>query len=141
LPKLVRDLTNGRIKDQDRCHLDPDIDVSSLKVRMKNWRGAFGQVGRAQGHLARNGVGPGDLSLFWGLYRAVTLQNLTWIYTGKAVHAIFGWLQVDEICVEPAALWKKYPWLKKQPHLGAGWPSSNTLYLSRENLALPGIRF
>jgi hypothetical protein len=44
--QLVFDLTRGRIAADRPCHLDPDLDASSL-VRQPGWRGAFGQVSAA----------------------------------------------------------------------------------------------
>jgi hypothetical protein len=98
LPEMVRDLARGSIGLRDKCHLDPDIDRTVLRSRRKGWRGALGQVGRAQSHLARGRIQPGDMFLFWGLFRPVSKQDRTWQYAGPAVHAIFGWLQVDEVC-------------------------------------------
>jgi hypothetical protein len=47
---------------------------------------AFGQAGAAEGHLRNNGVGPGDLFLFFGLYAA----------PGEAPHhRLFGWMRVE----------------------------------------------
>jgi Nucleotide modification associated domain 3 len=95
--QLVSDLTRGRIAADRPCHLDPDLDAKSL-VRQPGWRGALGQISAAQSHLANNGVGVGDVFLFWGLYRrAVRCQKGTWTFTGSAEHRLFGWLQVDEV--------------------------------------------
>ena len=94
---LVTDLTKGRITREHACHLDPDLDAGALP-RLAGWRGALGQVSTAQTHLANNRIAPGDLFLFWGLFRAADRNGGgRWHFTGPAEHRIFGWLQIDEI--------------------------------------------
>ena len=70
VPALVADLTKGKVAPGRNCHLDPDIDPTHCS-RQSGWRGALGQDGAAQGHLAKQQVQPGDLFLFWGLFRPV----------------------------------------------------------------------
>jgi len=139
--ELVSDLTRGRVAADRPCHLDPDIDAGSL-VRQPGWRGALGQVSAAQSHLSNNSVGRGDVFLFWGLYRpASRSQSGSWGFTGQAEHRLFGWLQVEEVLAvgeDPLSAQSRYPWLQAHPHLAAGWPANNTVYVARERLALPG---
>jgi Nucleotide modification associated domain 3 len=138
---LVSDLTRGRIAADRPCHLDPDLDASSL-VRQPRWRGALGQVFAAQSHLSNNDVGIGDVFLFWGLYQpAVRSQTGSWSFAGIAEHRLFGWLQIDEVLTigeDPLPVLTSYPWLRSHPHLATGWPANNTVYVARERLALPG---
>lgn len=139
--ELVSDLTRGRITADRPCHLDPDLDDSSL-VRLSGWRGALGQVSAAQSHLSNNGVGQGDLFVFWGLYRpAVRSQTGIWSFAGRPEHRVFGWLQIAEVITvgeDPSPALKQYPWLRSHPHLAGIWSANNTVYLARERLALPG---
>ena len=141
--ELVTDLTKGRIAADHRCHLDPDLDPGSLP-RQPGWRGALGQVSTAQTHLANNSIAPGDLFLFWGLYRAANRNAAgRWQFTGDAEHRIFGWLQIDEILTigeDPAPALASRPWLASHPHLATGWSGNNTVYVARNELSLPGIR-
>ena len=138
---LVSDLTKGRIDGERPCHLDPDLDARTL-ARPPGWRGALGQVSAAQSHLSNNCVGPGDIFLFWGLYRpAVRSQSGSWVFSGKAEHRLFGWLQVEDVLAigeDPAPALRSYPWLKSHPHLACGWPPDNTVYVSRERLEVSG---
>jgi hypothetical protein len=140
--ELVSDLTRGRIAADRPCHLDPDIDASSL-VRKPGWRGALGQVSAAQTHLSNNGVGQGDIFLFWGLYRPATRsQKGSWKFDGMAEHRLFGWLQIDEaltIGEDPSTVLTRYPWLRSHPHFATGWPANNTVYIAREKLVLRGL--
>jgi len=139
--ELVSDLTRDRVAADRPCHLDPDLDASSL-ARLPGWRGALGQVSAAQSHLSNCGVCRGDVFLFWGLYRpAVRSPVGSWTYGGTAEHRLFGWLQVDEILAvgeDPLSALKSYPWLRSHPHLATGWPANNTVYVAREQLAVPG---
>jgi hypothetical protein len=86
LPILVGDLTAGAIGPNKACHLDPDISFHSRAIRLAGWRGALGQIGSAQSHLANNGVGPGDIFLFWGLFCEIALREDKWRYVGKQHH-------------------------------------------------------
>jgi hypothetical protein len=141
IAEFVSGLTGGRIAGDRPCHLDPDVDAGSL-TRQPGWRGAFGQVSAAQSHLANSGVGPGDVFLFWGLYRpAVRSESGSWVFAGKVEHRLFGWLQVDEVLAvgeDPSSALRRYSWLKSHPHLANGWSTNNTVYVARERLAFPG---
>jgi hypothetical protein len=108
------------------------------------WRGAFGQVGRAQTHLNNQGVCEGDLFLFFGLFRNAHVQDGRWRFKGAREHSIFGWLQIDKIVHvggDPAETLRAYPWLENHPHTDPSddWPQSNTIYIARERLALDGL--
>ncbi|MFW6094707.1 MAG: hypothetical protein ACODAC_12095 [Pseudomonadota bacterium] len=139
LAVAVADLTRGRITPDQRCHLDPDID-RRLYPRPAGWRGALGQAGAAQGHLANQGVGPGDLFLFWGLYRPVAPRG-RWRFTGAKEHRLFGWLQVDEVVHvgrDPEPALRRHPWLAGHPHLQPGWGPNNAVYVAARKLSLGG---
>lgn len=118
------------IDEETNCHLDPQLfdyfDCAGFK-------GCFGQVSSAQGHLTRNNVQVDDLFLFYGWYK----DEKDKIYSdGK--HTIFGYLQIGEIIkvndLAPEgrqAKINKYPWLKHHPH----WDSketNNTIYIARD---------
>ncbi len=87
LSKHVREASRGRLSGRDKAHHDP--------LFQDNGTCLFGQCGAAQTHLENQGVGPGDLFLFFGLFR-----------DGKERphHRIFGWLWVEEVVrsVDPA---------------------------------------
>lgn len=72
--------SRGKWGAQDFCHYDPQA--------LPGGRAMLGQCGAAQTHLARGGVGPGDLFLFFGLFRDGD---------APAHHRIFGYLQIEEI--------------------------------------------
>jgi hypothetical protein len=143
IAEIVTDLTRGRITREHRCHLDPDLDPTSLP-RQPGWRGSLGQVSTAQTHLANNLVTAGDLFLFWGLYRTANrIGGGRWQLTGDSEHRIFGWLQIGEIHTvggDPKPALASHPWLASHPHLATGWNSNNTVYVAREELSLPGLR-
>jgi hypothetical protein len=137
LGALVEQLTRGRVKDSHRAHLDPDLRADSI-ARANGWRPVFGQCGAAQSHLARYGVGPGDLFLFFGWFRAVQAVGGRWRFVPHApdLHVIYGWLQIDEVLGVEAALTHTHPWLAEHPHLHGRYGPNNTLYTATSRLDL-----
>jgi hypothetical protein len=143
LPLLASHLSGGQLAAGRPCHLDPDIDQAALAGRPPDWRGALGQVSAALSHLRNQGVGPGDLFLFWGLFRPATLENGRWRYSGGPVHALFGWLEVAEVLDlgdDGGAAVRRHPWLCDHPHARSGWGRSNGIYVAAERLGIrPGL--
>jgi len=139
LGPLVAGLTGGRIGSEGAAHLDPDLRADAAP-RPPGWRPVFGQSHAAERHLQNLGVGPGDLFLFYGWFRAVEQAAGRWRYVTGApdLHVIFGWLQVDRRV--PAAGWPEYaPWAAGHPHCDRPGPRArDSLYLARAELRLPG---
>ncbi|MEO1451875.1 MAG: hypothetical protein AAFV07_20255, partial [Bacteroidota bacterium] len=76
--QLLADL-KAKVKNRDETHLDPDLKEDTVKTRPKNWQPVFGQHGAALKHLLNEGVGPGDLFLFFGWFRAAEqMENGSW---------------------------------------------------------------
>ncbi len=140
-------LTGNRINQETRVHLDPDICGPALE-RSPSWRPAFGQIAAAQSHLANQRVGRGDLFLFFGWFRKVERYGPRWRYVPGSpdFHAIFGWLQVEEILSvgnQTEDILDAYPWLHTHPHIvrATQYESpNNTIYLGSETLVLGGER-
>ncbi|MGN6499603.1 MAG: hypothetical protein ACTHKM_05595 [Tsuneonella sp.] len=72
--------SRGRYGSESPCHHDPMFLPGGTCL--------FGQCGAAQTHLANRGVGPGDVFLFFGLFRAPG---------ERPHHRIFGYLAVEEV--------------------------------------------
>lgn len=132
---MVEQLTRGRIPTTHRAHLDPDLVEGSL-VRRPGWRPIFGQTNQAQTHLQKNGVGPGDLFLFFGLFRRTSRStgSLVWERGERPRHVIWGWLQVDEVLSPNEIDARQYAWATDHPHFHRGDDPKNTIYLARERL-------
>jgi hypothetical protein len=79
LGNLVERVTTRRISRTHLCHHDP-MFVGEECI--------FGQVDAAQSHLTNQGVGAGDLFLFFGLFADEA--------TGERHHRFFGYLRVQE---------------------------------------------
>lgn len=128
LAETVTAATHGRITGRDLCHHDPFF---------RDGRCAFGQTGAAQGHLRNQGVGPGDLFLFFGLFAEPT--------TGERHHRVFAFLEVAETRTLGTTPKSDCPIGGDRPHphtLGT-WDGNNTLYLGRGAVAQsadPGLR-
>lgn len=80
LGELVEQVTRGRITGRDPCHHDPMFDGSEC---------LFGQCGAAQTHLVNQGVGLGDVFVFFGLFREEA--------TGEPHHRIFGLMDIERV--------------------------------------------
>jgi hypothetical protein len=136
--ELVQDL--AKLPATHFAHLDPDLSAHSIP-RAEGWRPLFGQEGAAESHLENQGVGPGDVFLFFGLFRRVEKTAPGWRYVpgSRPMHVIFGWLQIAErvdVANWPTeAAWALYhPHSRKPPH------PTNVVYVGAERLALPGLK-
>lgn len=139
LGDLVEALTHGRIDRQTRAHLDPDL-YPAICARPPAWHPLFGQDGAAQSHLANQGVGVGDLFLFFGWFRAVEWVRGHWRFVKNApdLHLLYGWLQVGAI-LTGAQLAEELPvWAVGHPHCVGGRGVRNTLYLANDQLTTAG---
>lgn len=109
----VEAATRGKIKAADCCHDDPMFADGHC------W---LGQFGAAQGHLRKQGVGAGDVFLFFGLFAEPQ--------TGERHHRIFGSMRVA--ChgapeqVRKEGKWHEPP--RAHPHFSGSWEASNTIY-------------
>ncbi|BFM07717.1 hypothetical protein [Halioxenophilus aromaticivorans] len=133
---MVEQLTKGKISQHQGAHLDPDLNPYSLP-RAPGWRPAFGQYGAAQAHLANQGVGVGDLFLFFGLFRQAmaTEQGWQWVKDTKPHHRFWGYLQVGDVIAAQQCDGVTYPWLRYHPHCQFDAPH-NTLYLAADDFTL-----
>ncbi|GAA0633631.1 hypothetical protein ACFPTY_04695 [Halomonas beimenensis] len=140
LGPLVADLTRGRIAPDTRAHLDPDLVADSLP-RRPGWRLLFGQMGQAQSHLRNQGVGPGDVFLFFGLFRRVEHLDGAWRFAADArpCHLLWGWMQVGEVLPLDGVPAGAYGWADYHPHRQRGDVLHNVLYLARRRLELEGL--
>jgi len=139
LGRTVEDLTRGRISARTFAHLDPDLDPHTLR-RARGWRPIFGQAGAAQSHLARHGVGPGDLFLFFGWFRGCVRESGQLRYARRApdLHALFGWLEVGEVVRVSELGAGELPWARRHPHLWGERGIGNTLYVAADRLEASG---
>lgn len=143
---LMREL-GININSKATCHLDPDI-YNEVLIRNKNWKPIFGQIGAAQSHLNNQNVGKGDLFLFFGSFRKTKSENGKLIFdlNHPEIHAIFGYLQVEDI-IKPNSN-KILDWMKYHPHIlleKRRIKSNNSIYIARNKLSwsnkFPGAGF
>jgi Nucleotide modification associated domain 3 len=117
LGDIVARLTKGRVGPEHLCHEDPMFHEG---------RCAFGQTGAAQTHLAKQGVGIGDIFLFFGLFAGEDGRDRH--------HRIFGFLCVEEVMAVGGHPGKddglKY-FPRRHPHTIGEWNENNTIYLGR----------
>lgn len=140
LGSLVEELTHGKKKASYGAHLDPDV-VAEAYPRSPGWRPTFGQAGGEQTVLRREGVGPGDLFLFFGWFRQVEPQQAGWCFRPGApnLHVLWGWLQVANVV--DVATGVVPDWARYHPHVAAAaGRRNNTLYFGTDRLELGGAR-
>lgn len=127
LPHIPR---GARIPPQARPHWDPMFCGSEV---------IFGQQGASESHLKRLGVGPGDLILFWGLFRDYTAQRDA--PNAAPHHRIFGWMRIG-IEIMPGASagaghWRRLGLPAPHPHSEReGQSANNTIRRGRGGLAM-----
>jgi hypothetical protein len=135
---LAPALTNGKVKSHYGAHLDPDLVVGSIR-RQPGWRPIFGQADREQRLLEDEGVGPGDLFLYFGWYRQVETRDGRFQYVRGArdLHVLWGWLQIGavlKIDTDPIPQWAAY-----HPHVASPQGRRfNTLYVAAETFTVGG---
>ena len=138
LGKIARDLTGGPIRGGHGAHLDPDLVVGAYP-RKEGWRPVLGQTGSAQGHLRNQGVEPGDLFLFFGVFRRSELHNRRWRFVpgSRPFHAIWGWLHIGQVHAIDKLAPEAMPWARYHPHFHGQPDAGNTLYESSDACQLP----
>jgi hypothetical protein len=143
--KLVSDLTRHKKRDErllsgDAAHLDPDLRHSSYP-RAPGWKPIFGQDGAAESHLQRQGVGEGDIFLFFGWFRQTELVDGHYrcVRDAPDCHYIFGWLQIERRI--PVSNRSELPsWALYHPHCSREQHNNlDSLYVSTDRLRLPGL--
>lgn len=139
LGNVVTDLTSGRIPPHYRAHIDPDLVTDSLP-RLPDWRPIFGQASQSQSHLRNNHVGPGDLFLFFGLFRHVEILNgsYTYVRDARPCHVLWGWLQIAEVLHLGDSCFQEYEWAQYHPHFNRGADPNNVVYVARRELQIDG---
>ena len=129
LGDLVNRATKGKLDALSLCHNDPMFEGN---------RCAFGQAGAAQGHLANNRVGIGDIFLFFGLFAKEDGTDRH--------HRIFGYLMVEQVSnigSNPRRQNQPRGFSRRHPHVLGEWNSNNTIYTGSARTAMsdaPGLR-
>ena len=144
--RLVKDLTGGKFGGSEVAHLDPDLDPGA-RPRKPGWKAALGQVGAAQSHLEGQGVGVGDVMLYFGWFRPVVEVDGKWKFKpgAEAIHSLFGYLQIGESLrvggrPDTGAILAERPWLDEHPHVRGMRSDNNTIHVASDELILDGRR-
>lgn len=137
LGELVEALTNRTLLAHHGAHLDPDLRAEDLP-RLPGWRPMLGQHGAAQSHLQNQGVGPGDVFLFFTVFRRVMLNKgqYQWLPQSSPVHLLWGWLQVGEV-LDLNSDTQVPAWAAYHPHCYRE-AANNMLYMATDKLTLHG---
>ena len=136
--RWLKTLPEVRLDARDGVHLDPDVRQDAIR-RHKGWRGIFGQTGAPEGHLEKQGVGTGDVFLFFGLFRRVqeTREGWRFIRGEPQQHILWGWLQIGQACkVDEIRGDGRYDWARYHGHFSWRGDPGNPLYMTTHRLDL-----
>jgi len=131
-----------KIKVNDYCHLDPDLNRKNQNDREKGWLPLFGQSDKAQGHLRNNNIGEGDLFLFFGWFKETEWVGHKLQYKKDAPdqHIIWGYLEIGKIynieemkTISELPRWAHYHSHAQKNRLGE---PNNRLYIATKSLSL-----
>lgn len=125
------------------AHLDPDLRPEALALRPKDWMPAFGQSGAAAGHLINEGIGTGDLFIFFGWFRRTIKVNGKLAFDPTDVHGrhiVYGWLEVGKP-VDKLPLPADLQFLTDHPHARffEAEPRPNRIYVSSHSGLKAGV--
>ncbi len=127
--------------------------TAALQTASATWSCCSGSASRRSvsqrpnGHLRNQGIGPGDLFLFFGLFSPTTqLPDGRLRFAGQRdwIHVLWGWLEVDRVLPVTDELLTELPWAGDHPHWRARhldrYRRHNTLYVARQHSTLvPGL--
>ncbi|MEO0463206.1 MAG: hypothetical protein AAF127_08750 [Pseudomonadota bacterium] len=111
--------SRGKLGAGDLCHHDPMFLPEGMCV--------FGQCGAAQTHLERQGVGTGDVFIFFGLFADEQ--------TSERHHRIFGYLRVEEVVALSAGIPEEFAALS-HPHALAMHHSNDCIWRGEGRVAV-----
>ena len=136
--QVVEDLTRRHLTARDGAHLGPDVRPEAYP-RQEGWRGLCDQVASAQGHLENQGVGVGDVFLFFGLFRRVEERDTGWrfVRSSPPVHTLWGWHQIEQVCkVDGIRNAPNFKWAFYYDCLDQEFDRGCTLYVASQGLDL-----
>lgn len=141
LREIVDRMPTKVVSATDGVHLDPDLDVLSIK-REAAWRPLFRQTHAAQSHLSGNGVAAGDLLITFGWFREVEERRgeLRWVPGSPDLHVIFGWMQIGEI-INIGERPRDLPdWARYHAHnVDEVYSENNSLYVAADKLSFANV--
>ncbi len=139
---LVQDLSRHKSKNklsgETLVRLGLDLLKEVYPLRDKAWRPLFGQLGSAQGHLRKQGIGQGDIFLFFGLYNWVRQANGIYSYekNEQPFHMLWGWFQVETVLDLDKPGSKIQAWMKYHPYFYMPGVKGKALYLGAKDLTI-----
>lgn len=126
------------------CHLDPDLH-RDLFPRSGKWKPCFGHHGAAAKHLLNQGVGVGDMFIFFGSFRKVKSGKYNrWSFQSDTPkqHVIFGFLRIGEILnlkikeERQEAISRGY---SQHPHVMNDYKNINILFIADDSSENAGV--
>ena len=136
---VLRDL-GLRTPGSRGAHLDPDLRRDAItRANPERWRPMFGQTDAAQTHLDNQGVGRGDVFLFFGWFRHTVVRDgrLCWDKVSPDMHVIFGYLEIGNVIrVQTKEDAAAIAGGTEHPHVRDWNRRRNTLYVAADHFTL-----
>ncbi len=139
---LVQDLSRNKGKNKLNGEMLVRLGLDLLKdvypKRNTAWRPLFGQLGSAQGHLRGQGIGRGDIFLFFGWYNWVRQEGGLYSYLKgeKPFHLLWGWFQVEDVIDLDKPGNKIQEWMSYHPYFYMPGVKGKALYLGAQDLVI-----
>ena len=130
-----------KIEEEYYAHLDPDLYFNSIP-REKEWHPLFGQESTALSHLQKQGVGKGDLFLFFGRFQKTKWEHkkITYDRTEKDIHILFGYFSIGEVVDIKKPIPAEYQWIKYHPHFQST-KSPNNIFVAPKSFTINKKKF
>jgi len=141
LYELLKDLNATKIKEHYTAHLDPDLYANSLP-REKGWKPLFGQEGKVLRHLQKEGVGIGDLFLFFGRFQHTIWDGdrIAYDKSQQDVHILFGYFCIGDIVDLNKPIPSEYQWIKYHPHFQSA-ETPNNIFIASKKFTINNTKF
>lgn len=133
---LMTQLGIKKYTENSKVHFDPDINFSVVQRDEKNWKAVFGQCDISTSHLDINGVGKGDIFLFFGLFRQTIKTDKGYKFDPdeNEKHILWGYMEIGEIIKIKQG--RTYPEsYLKHPHFEDRNRGNNTAYIATDKLS------
>lgn len=133
---LMNQLGLKKYNTTSTAHLDPDIN-KNIKQRNSSWDAIFGQNSSAASHLNNQGVGVGDVFLFFGWFKNIIQTSNGYKYDPndkKGKYVLWGYLEIGQkIAIDSKGTYPTH--YLTHPHFKNRKLKTNTAFIASKTLS------